>query len=52
MSAELICFEPGCRTRYPVTEVIYNCPRCGGPIATLKSGGRTSYFCPRCQPEP
>lgn len=28
------------------------CPRCGGPIATLKSGGRTSYFCPRCQPEP
>jgi formamidopyrimidine-DNA glycosylase len=29
-----------------------NCPRCGGAIATLKSGGRTSYFCPRCQPEP
>jgi formamidopyrimidine-DNA glycosylase len=28
------------------------CPRCGRPIATLKSGGRTSYFCPRCQPEP
>jgi formamidopyrimidine-DNA glycosylase len=28
------------------------CPRCGGAIATLKSGGRTSYFCPRCQPEP
>jgi formamidopyrimidine-DNA glycosylase len=27
------------------------CPRCGAPIATLKSGGRTSYFCPRCQPE-
>jgi len=28
------------------------CPRCGSAIATLKSGGRTSYFCPRCQPEP
>ena len=28
------------------------CPRCGTAIATLKSGGRTSYFCPRCQPEP
>jgi formamidopyrimidine-DNA glycosylase len=27
------------------------CPRCGGRVATLKSGGRTSYFCPRCQPE-
>ena len=26
------------------------CPRCGTAIATLKSGGRTSYFCPRCQP--
>jgi formamidopyrimidine-DNA glycosylase len=26
------------------------CPRCGAAIATLKSGGRTSYFCPRCQP--
>jgi formamidopyrimidine-DNA glycosylase len=28
------------------------CPRCGGAIETLKSGGRTSYFCPRCQAEP
>jgi formamidopyrimidine-DNA glycosylase len=27
------------------------CPRCGAAIATLKSGGRTSYYCPRCQPE-
>jgi formamidopyrimidine-DNA glycosylase len=29
-----------------------HCPRCGGPLATLKRGARTSYFCPRCQPEP
>jgi threonine synthase len=28
--AELICFQPGCRTRFPITEVIYQCPRCGG----------------------
>jgi len=28
------------------------CPRCGTAIATLKAGGRTSYFCPRCQVEP
>jgi threonine synthase len=30
MPAELICFEPACRARYAITEVIYNCPRCGG----------------------
>jgi formamidopyrimidine-DNA glycosylase len=27
------------------------CPRCGSAIATLKSGGRTSHYCPRCQKE-
>ncbi len=30
MPAELICFEEGCRARFPIAEVIYNCPRCGG----------------------
>ncbi len=30
MSRELICFNPACRTRYAIGEVIYNCPRCGG----------------------
>ena len=30
MAAELVCFESRCRARYPITEVIYNCPRCGG----------------------
>jgi len=30
MSAELVCFEANCRARFPVTEVIYNCTRCGG----------------------
>ena len=28
------------------------CPRCGAALATLKAAGRTSYFCPRCQPAP
>jgi formamidopyrimidine-DNA glycosylase len=28
------------------------CPRCGQAIATLKSAGRTSYYCPHCQPAP
>lgn len=26
------------------------CRRCGQPIRTIRLGGRTSYFCPRCQP--
>ena len=29
-SAALTCFEPNCRAKYPLTEVIYQCPRCGG----------------------
>jgi threonine synthase len=30
MSTSLICFEKQCRARFPITEVIYNCPKCGG----------------------
>ncbi|MGA2589457.1 MAG: threonine synthase [Bryobacteraceae bacterium] len=30
MPAELICFDERCRARFPITEAIYNCPRCGG----------------------
>ena len=30
MSAELVCFEKDCAARYPVTDVLYTCPRCGG----------------------
>jgi threonine synthase len=30
MPAELVCFSEKCRTRFPITEVIYNCPQCGG----------------------
>jgi formamidopyrimidine-DNA glycosylase len=26
------------------------CPRCGTPLARTVAGGRTTYFCPRCQP--
>src|ERR1700681_615754 len=29
MPAELVCFEERCRARFPITEAIYNCPRCG-----------------------
>ena len=35
MPAELACFEERCRARYPITEVIYNCPRCGGLLEAV-----------------
>jgi len=30
MHAELICYDKGCRAGFPITDVIYSCPRCGG----------------------
>ena len=30
MASQLVCFEPHCRKRFPITEVLYNCPDCGG----------------------
>jgi threonine synthase len=30
--AELVCFNPACRARFDITEVLYNCPKCGGLI--------------------
>src|SRR5437764_6182874 len=35
MTAELACFAEDCRARYPITEVLYNCPKCGGLIETV-----------------
>src|ERR1700690_423482 len=32
MPAELTCFSPACRARFAITDVLYNCPRCGGLI--------------------
>jgi formamidopyrimidine-DNA glycosylase len=29
-----------------------HCPRCGAALAIDKRAGRTSYHCPKCQPEP
>ena len=37
MTAELVCFEEHCRARFPITEVIYNCPRCGGLLEAAYS---------------
>jgi len=35
MPAELACFEQRCRARYPITEVLYNCPKCGGLLEAV-----------------
>jgi threonine synthase len=39
MPAQLACFTEGCRALFPITEVLYNCPKCGGLIETV-------YDCP------
>lgn len=36
----------------PQRRVGGHCPRCGTILQTERRGGRTGYFCPRCQPEP
>lgn len=36
--AQLVCFEEGCRAVFPVTEVIYNCPVCGGLLEVQYPG--------------
>lgn len=38
MSATLICFEPKCRATFPITEVLYNCPVCGGLLEAVYPG--------------
>jgi threonine synthase len=30
MQSNLVCFNPACRARYDILDVIYNCPKCGG----------------------
>lgn len=42
MTAELICFEGRCRSRYAITEPIYNCPRCGGLLEAAYSKPESS----------
>ncbi len=41
MFAELVCFSERCRARFPITEPIYNCPKCGALLEASYSGERT-----------
>ena len=42
VQAHLVCFEPACRARYAITDVLYNCPQCGGLLEAGYSGTRPS----------
>ena len=35
----------------PTRERGGHCPRCGGPLERATVGGRTTFWCPRCQPD-
>ena len=35
MPAELACFEERCRARFAITEILYNCPQCGGLLEAV-----------------
>jgi threonine synthase len=35
MKAELVCIEKACGAAFPITEVLYNCPHCGGLLETV-----------------
>ncbi len=37
MPAELICFNAHCRARFPITDVLYTCPQCGGLLEVAYS---------------
>jgi formamidopyrimidine-DNA glycosylase len=47
-------FDGGIRTRWMRTrgQPGARCPRCGAPLGRTVVGGRTTYFCPRCQRAP
>ncbi len=38
MTAELLCTNPGCATRYPVTAVLYTCPACQSLLEATYQG--------------
>src|SRR5215813_12509512 len=35
MPAKLVCFEQSCRTQFSLTEILYNCPKCGGLLEAV-----------------
>ncbi len=35
MAPQLVCFSAACRERYPITDVLYNCTKCGGLLEAI-----------------
>jgi threonine synthase len=35
MTKELVCFDRACRARYAITELLYNCRKCGGLLEAV-----------------
>lgn len=42
MKSYLVCFSAGCRARYPIAQVIYQCPQCGGLLEAAYEWNRTN----------
>jgi threonine synthase len=40
MQSDLVCIDTACRARYGITEVLYNCPKCGGLLEARYEFGR------------
>ncbi|MGH9663972.1 MAG: threonine synthase, partial [Bryobacteraceae bacterium] len=40
MPAELICFAEKCRSRFPITDPLYECPHCGSLLEVAYGWGR------------
>lgn len=38
MLAQLTCFNGSCRARFAITDVLYNCPQCGGLLEATYDG--------------
>jgi threonine synthase len=41
MQSDLVCINAACGARYAITEVLYNCPKCGGLLEARYDFGRT-----------
>ena len=40
MQSDLVCINDACHARYGITEVLYNCPRCGGLLEARYEFGK------------
>jgi threonine synthase len=46
--ASLRCFDPACAARFAITDVLYNCPQCGGLIEVVYPDSHTAPSALKC----